>query len=172
MLRLSVSYVTLSLDDVSRLLGLEGKEHAEIAVVNMIATGDIHATIDQQTGMVNFVDPPEDSASVDMMERLEAEMRQVVALSQRVEKIDIELSKKPSYQQKVCAVARLAIATAAVAPAHHSHHSALWRVFGFVCCMQARSVNEISGLAGMDTSDDFGMDAMSSIAIANSLENF
>lgn len=50
-LRLTQTYLTLSLEDIARACALEGPREAEEQVLRMVERGEIFATIDQKAGM-------------------------------------------------------------------------------------------------------------------------
>ena len=53
--RLTSTYLTLSLDDIAQNAGLSSAKEAEQYVLSMVASGKIFARIEQQDGMVFFL---------------------------------------------------------------------------------------------------------------------
>jgi len=111
--RLTECYLTLSLADIATQVGLSGgAPAAQEALVAMVRKGSIAATIDQRGGMVRFADVGAANAGGDepgsggasaaaealaTAARLEEAIAGVVGLAQRVEALDVAMSKNPTY---------------------------------------------------------------------------
>ena len=100
---LTNTYLTLSLEDIASATGMEGgATAAERAVVRMIESGDIHASVSQRNGTVNFQDPGSDQyASVEMTKRLDQEITEVLALADRVRRRDDDVRASKAYLDHV-----------------------------------------------------------------------
>jgi len=79
-----------------------GATAAEHAVVRMIESGDIHASVSQRNGTVNFQDPGSDQyASVEITKRLDQEITEVLALADRVRRRDDDVRASKAYLDHV-----------------------------------------------------------------------
>ena len=67
--------MTLSLSDMASRVQLSGPKEAEKYVLHMIEDGEIFASINQKDGMVRFHDNPETYNSVEMLTKLDEEVR-------------------------------------------------------------------------------------------------
>mmetsp|Transcript_14250 Transcript_14250/g.30526 ORF Transcript_14250/g.30526 Transcript_14250/m.30526 type:complete len:473 (-) Transcript_14250:192-1610(-) len=99
--RLTQTYLTLSLGDIARLVELPGAAEAEAHVLRMIETDGIHASINQKDGMVSFLEEPEQYNSVSIMERLDAEVQNMVLLAKKVAMVDEQVSMNSAYIGKM-----------------------------------------------------------------------
>ena len=98
-LRLTKTFVTLSLKDLSERVGLEGgPEEAEQYLLQMIEDGEIHASIDQTQGMISFQDEQVHDAQIIL--ELEQELSDCMKLGTMLKEMNLELSKDPKYVRK------------------------------------------------------------------------
>ncbi|KXJ29960.1 COP9 signalosome complex subunit 3 [Exaiptasia diaphana] len=72
-LRLTKTFLTLSLTDMANRVQLNSPREAEQHILHMIEDGDIYATINQRDGMVSFHDSPEKYNSPNMLKKLDEE---------------------------------------------------------------------------------------------------
>ncbi|XP_037091406.1 COP9 signalosome complex subunit 3-like [Pollicipes pollicipes] len=98
--RLTKTFLTLSLSDVSSRVQLNGTQRAEMYILSMIEDGEIFAAIDQRDGMVRFHDNPEQYNAPEMVARLERELAQIMSLGRRLQELDEEIQLEPQYVQK------------------------------------------------------------------------
>jgi len=82
--RLTSTYVTLSLSDIAVQANLSSPVDAEAHVASMIEDGAIFAKINQKDGMLSFLDDPEDYNTVEMVETLDAKLKAVMRLSDKL----------------------------------------------------------------------------------------
>jgi COP9 signalosome complex subunit 3 len=82
--RLTSTYVTLSLSDIAVQANLGSPAEAEAHVAAMIEDGAIFAKINQKDGMLSFLDDPEDYNTVEMVETLDAKLKAVMRLSDKL----------------------------------------------------------------------------------------
>lgn len=103
MRRLTDCYITLSLEDIAQQVGLANADEALTQLLWLIKKGLIYATIDQSTRMVHFKDGDNisESAAADALTvKLERSIEEVVDLANRVQELDIQMSKNPKYIMK------------------------------------------------------------------------
>jgi COP9 signalosome complex subunit 3 len=98
--RLTKTFLTLSLADMSSRVQLTNLKEAEKYVLHMIEDGEIFATINQKDGMVSFHDNPEKYNNADMLRRLDEEMKKCIALDEKLREMDEEITVNPQYVQK------------------------------------------------------------------------
>jgi COP9 signalosome complex subunit 3 len=82
--RLTSTYVTLSLSDIAQQANLSSPAEAEAHVASMIEDGAIFAKINQKDGMLSFLDDPEDYNTMEMVEALDARLKAVMRLSDKL----------------------------------------------------------------------------------------
>lgn len=82
--RLTSTYVTLSLSDIAVQANLSNPADAEAHVINMIEDGAIFAKINQKDGMLSFLDDPEDYNTVEMVEALDAKLKAIMHLGDKI----------------------------------------------------------------------------------------
>lgn len=101
--RLTLTYLTLSLEDIASAVALPGgASEAETQIVGMIEAGEIFASVSQKDGMVSFHDVSADLYSgAKMAKRLDSEIREVMELSNRVRVLDDALRANKAYLTKV-----------------------------------------------------------------------
>ena len=97
--RLTKTFVTLSLKDLSERVGLEGgPQEAEQYLLQMIEVGEIHASIDQTQGMISFHD--EELLDGQIVQELERELRDCMFLGEMLKAMNKNLSKDHKYVRK------------------------------------------------------------------------
>ena len=97
--RLTKTFVTLSLKDLSERVGLEGGPlEAEQYLLQMIEAGEIHASIDQTQGMISFQD--EQLLDGQIVQELERELRDCMFLGEMLKTMNKGLSKDQKYIRK------------------------------------------------------------------------
>ncbi|KAI6657760.1 hypothetical protein LOD99_503 [Oopsacas minuta] len=97
--RLTKTFITLSLKDLSERVGLEGgPQEAEHYLLQMIEAGEIHASIDQTQGMISFQD--EQLIDGQIVVELEKELRDCMFLGEMLKVMNMNLSKDPKYVRK------------------------------------------------------------------------
>lgn len=99
-LRLTKTFLTLSLSDMANRVQLSSPREAEQYILNMIEDGDIHASINQRDGMVSFHQNPEKYNNPKMLKKLDEQMRLFQHLDEKLQHMDGELATNPQYVQK------------------------------------------------------------------------
>eukprot|EP01083_Nonionella_stella_P065500 171698_1 len=105
---LTNTYVTLSLEDITKNSNAESPAQTEMLIRSMIEKGEIFARIDQEKGMVSFLDESQDFASQSMVADLDARIRQVMHYWRKVATMDRQVSLDPSYLTTLLKVERKA----------------------------------------------------------------
>lgn len=98
--RLTHTFMTVGLADVSSRLGLSGAREAEEHIRNMIEQGEVHATLDQVGGMVSFTENPEKYDSAAMVTHLDQQLQECTALEQKLSSLEKELAVDPRYMHR------------------------------------------------------------------------
>lgn len=97
--RLTKTFVTLSLKDLSERVGLDGgPREAEHYLLQMIEAGEIHASIYQTQGMISFQD--EQLIDSQIVVELESELRDCMFFGEMLKVMNMNLSKDPKYVRK------------------------------------------------------------------------
>eukprot|EP00271_Cylindrocystis_brebissonii_P018242 TRINITY_DN5087_c0_g3_i1.p1 TRINITY_DN5087_c0_g3~~TRINITY_DN5087_c0_g3_i1.p1 ORF type:complete len:458 (-),score=92.02 TRINITY_DN5087_c0_g3_i1:773-2146(-) len=104
--RLTQTYLTLSLEDIARIVKLADTREAEMHVLKMIEAGEIFASINQKDGMVRFLEDPEQYNSKEMGAKLDANIQQCIRLSKKVQALDEQISCDFNYVRKMTDGAR------------------------------------------------------------------
>lgn len=99
--RLTKTFLTLSLKDVSQHVGLSGEKEAESYILQMIEDGEIFATINQRDGMVVFHDNPEKFDNAIIFKKLEEDIENCTALCSKLREMDLEIANNPKYISKM-----------------------------------------------------------------------
>jgi len=100
-LRLTQTYLTLSLTDISQSAKISSPKAAEFSLLRMIEAGEIAATISEKDGMVSF---KEDSSKYDTensFECLDQSIRRVTSLSNTISKLEEQISLSQGYIQRI-----------------------------------------------------------------------
>ncbi|KAI8464947.1 MAG: hypothetical protein J3K34DRAFT_99745 [Monoraphidium minutum] len=106
--RLTRTFLTLSLSDIAAHAGLAGPERAEAEILRMVESGQVHARIDEATGMVTFSEDPEAYTSAGTAATLDAAIARAVELSERVASLNEAVLLEGAYAAKVAARERSA----------------------------------------------------------------
>ncbi|VVB14438.1 unnamed protein product [Arabis nemorensis] len=100
-LRLTQKYLTLSLEDIAKMVNLANAKEAEMHVLQMIQDGQIHALINQKDGMVRFLEDPEQYKTSEMIEIMDSVIKRTIGLSKNLLAMDDSLLCDPLYLGKV-----------------------------------------------------------------------
>ncbi|KAI5558622.1 hypothetical protein BDE02_17G055200 [Populus trichocarpa] len=98
--RLTQTYLTLSLQDIAKIVQLSSPKEAEMHVLQMIQDGEIYATINQKDGMVRFLEDPEQYKNCEMIEHIDSSIQRIMTLSKKLTAVDELLSCDPLYLAK------------------------------------------------------------------------
>jgi len=98
---LTKTYLTLSLAEIAKEVGMEETQtaEAEALVFDMICENEIKASIDQTTGNVSFEDDENELDAV-MVQKLQGKLGQILELSQRISTFEQEVVTSESYIRK------------------------------------------------------------------------
>lgn len=100
-LRLTQTFITLSLSDVAKQVGLPSAESAELAILRMIDAGEVVAEIDGGKGMVRFLEDPQQFNSPATIARMDSQIAAAAALGERLAATRHEVSRSSSYLAKM-----------------------------------------------------------------------
>jgi COP9 signalosome complex subunit 3 len=95
--KLTSTYVTLALDDIAKRAKLKSSAEAEQYVLAMIDDGDIIAKINQQKGMISFIEQIEEYDTVTTATKLDAKVKEIFDLSKEVKAKDKETVLSQNY---------------------------------------------------------------------------
>jgi len=105
---LTKTYLTLSLAEIAREVGLEETQTREVEelVFDMISSGEINARIDQATSNVAFEDDDHAESDVGpaMVEKLQGKMTQILELAARIGAFEHEVVSSEAYIRKTAAL--------------------------------------------------------------------
>eukprot|EP00877_Chromochloris_zofingiensis_P003663 jgi/Chrzof1/13298/Cz07g28020.t1 len=99
--RLTQTYVTLSLADIATTAGLTGPDEAESYILRMVASGEVHARINERDGMVTFIEDPEAYNSSGMAAKIEGAVSKCMQLAEKLQAVNEAVSLDRSYINKV-----------------------------------------------------------------------
>jgi len=99
-LRLTKTYVTLSLTDLAHSANLGSPAEAERLLLGMIEDGQIFATINQKDGMVSFLEDPEEFDTSGQVHLLDQKIQEVIDLSGKMSAVDRDIQLNPNYITK------------------------------------------------------------------------
>jgi len=98
---LTKTYLTLSLTEIAREIGVEESKTVEVEqlLFNMISGGEINARIDQTTGNVSF---EEDEAEMDvgMVDKMQVKLQHILELAHRISCFEQEVVSSEAYIRK------------------------------------------------------------------------
>ncbi|KAI8594767.1 hypothetical protein EDD21DRAFT_330031 [Dissophora ornata] len=103
---LTRTYLTLSIKDITSLIGLdsepEGERRVEGIIVRMIESRAVFATIshEHEGGMVSFLDDPNQHNSTATMDMINAQIQKATAITSNLVEMDQYISKMPAYFNK------------------------------------------------------------------------
>ena len=66
-----------------------------------IEDGEVHASLDQQGGMVSFAENPENYDSLMMAQHIDTQLQSCIALEQKLGALDREMALDPRYVHRV-----------------------------------------------------------------------
>ncbi|XP_010253394.1 PREDICTED: COP9 signalosome complex subunit 3-like isoform X4 [Nelumbo nucifera] len=98
--RLTLTYLTLSLQDIANTVQLNTPKEAEMHVLRMIQDGEIFATINQKDEMVSFHEDPEQYKTCEMIEHIDSSIQRIMSLSKKLSAVDELISYDPAYLAK------------------------------------------------------------------------
>jgi len=98
--RLTKTYITLSLKDITDQVKLPNVEETERRVSRMIEKGEVFAKINQKDGMVEFYENPEEYNTNNTLEYLDKQLHGAISLSSKVKEIDEQIALSTKYIQK------------------------------------------------------------------------
>mmetsp|Transcript_37820 Transcript_37820/g.103965 ORF Transcript_37820/g.103965 Transcript_37820/m.103965 type:complete len:434 (+) Transcript_37820:80-1381(+) len=98
---LTKTYLTLSLAEIARELGLEESRTPEVEelLFDMISSGEINARIEQNTGNVSF-EGEDEEMDVGMVDELQDQLQQILELASRVSSFEQEILSSEAYIRK------------------------------------------------------------------------
>lgn len=99
--RLTKTFLTLSLVDVSNRAKLEGVEQAESYIVDMIKSDEIFATINIKDGMVIFHEDPEKYNNPKVLEEIEQKIDNCGQIDQQIRTMKEAVELNSAYIKKV-----------------------------------------------------------------------
>lgn len=100
-LRLTQTYITLSLADIAASVHLPSAQSVEMLILKMIQAREIHAEINEMDGMVKFLEDPEDYNNIEMAEHLDSQMSKCTELDRKLQEVHEELMCDPDYLTKL-----------------------------------------------------------------------
>jgi len=104
--RLTRTYLTLSLVHIAENAQLDDAAEAEKYVCDMVASGDIFATINQPQGMVQFDEREERFDSHDAAAVMEASIGRAIALAQKLQQTNVQLTTDHNYLSRIASQER------------------------------------------------------------------
>ncbi|KAJ3077541.1 hypothetical protein HK102_005160 [Quaeritorhiza haematococci] len=104
--QLTQTYLTLSLGDIARTVGLgdgpQAAREAERYVVRMVEEGQVFATVSQREGgMVSFHDSPGKFDDMETLQKLDADNKATMVINDKVLKMDRWISTSRDYLSKI-----------------------------------------------------------------------
>jgi COP9 signalosome complex subunit 3 len=97
--RLTKTYMTLSLKDIAEAARLASPQQAAAVISAMLDEGRIHATVSHD-GMVTFHEDPESYDTTAMVQRLDRQIRSVMALAGKLKEADQEIATSLQFIRK------------------------------------------------------------------------
>ena len=98
---LTETYLTLSLPDIAQKIKLPVAAAAESTTRDMIVSGEIHASIDEDKGMVLFRERSEQYDSKDSLVAMEAALGKAISLASRLHELHGSLSVDQNYLMRM-----------------------------------------------------------------------
>jgi COP9 signalosome complex subunit 3 len=98
--RLTMTYLTLSLDDISKNVKLHHKDEAERFVLDCISRGEIFAAVSQKDGMVSFNENPEQYDTNITLRDLDHKLHHTMALTHTLQEVDEHVALSQKYIEK------------------------------------------------------------------------
>eukprot|EP00298_Acanthocystis_sp_HF-20_P012975 c20146_g2_i1.p1 GENE.c20146_g2_i1~~c20146_g2_i1.p1 ORF type:complete len:502 (+),score=211.69 c20146_g2_i1:1260-2765(+) len=100
--RLTDTYLTYSLEDITKSVGLDSVSYAEKWILLMVEQGKVHAKIDQSKQMVSFIDDDDDNADTleDLIE-FEKRVKTVQILGNKLLELHKQIQLDPEHVKRV-----------------------------------------------------------------------
>ena len=98
--KLTKTYLTLSLEDIAKEVGLGGPAEAEAYLLRMIEAGEIASVISQEDGMVAFTEEVSQYGSPAALDALESSIAEVSKLGLKAQALDNDLACNRGYLAK------------------------------------------------------------------------
>ena len=99
--KLTSTYVTLSLPDIAKEVGLSSSEAAEREILQMISSGHLQASIDQSSSMVYFHDNDDSCESTgagnEQVELMNYYLSQTMAMTEKVRNLQSSVMGSKAY---------------------------------------------------------------------------
>jgi len=99
-LRITTTYLTLSLPDIASKARLPNPKEAEKLIVRMVENGEIQASIDQSHGMVSFRESPENFANMPATINIDRKLKSFIETVKKLRSMDEEISLSVPYIQR------------------------------------------------------------------------
>ena len=98
----TMTYVTLSLEDLANAAGCVSKQEAETVLLDMISQGEISARVDQSTEVVAFLDEElsESSASGGLMQKIATQTTKMLLIAKSLRDKNESLTANEKYVSK------------------------------------------------------------------------
>jgi COP9 signalosome complex subunit 3 len=100
-MRLTQTYVTLSLADIATSVELSGPKEAEEFILRMIEDGEIYASINQKDSMVSFKNNPEQYDNTNTLNSLDLQIRNAALVGNRVDDLHKKIASSHQYLMKI-----------------------------------------------------------------------
>jgi len=104
--RLTRTYLTLSLANIAESAQLADAAEAEKYVCEMVASGEISATIDQPQGMVQFHERQDRFDSQGAVAVMEENLARTIALAQKLQETNVQLATDTNYLSRIASQER------------------------------------------------------------------
>jgi len=99
--RLTKTFITLSLSDVTLRARMSSSEEVENQLMQMIESNEIFASINKETQMVNFHDNPEQYNSSNMLQKMDEDIQHFIELDRKMREMSETIQVNPTYLQKI-----------------------------------------------------------------------
>jgi len=104
--RLTKTYLTLSIKDISEQVGLDNVAQTEQRVFGMIEKSQVFAKINQKDGMVEFLENPELYNDNNTLQYMDRQLHNTINLTTKVKDIDEQITLSQKYISKVLQMER------------------------------------------------------------------
>jgi len=98
--RLTQTYITLSLSDISQSARIASSKIAELSILKMIDEGQIKATINEKDGMVSFGGDAESYDSGANLQSIDANIVAATSLARIVQNLEEQIATSQNYIQR------------------------------------------------------------------------
>ena len=99
-LRLTKTFLTLTLEDVAKRAELHDAREAEDTLLELIRSGEIHAKINQKDGMVQFLDSTEKYTTSAMLVKLQDEVDKCSNIDRHLRELIDDIVTTPAFVTK------------------------------------------------------------------------